>query len=323
MQSELYIVEVDKSLTEYTERLKQLISAQGVEAKLSTFDEYQTMKPLSDIVYDGAKFIFIGTNSSGQPPVPSVSSWRYEQYACRIGWAGKKCVMFANDTDLPYFDYKEFREYCIGLQLEYPDVVIPPENIIVENFEGIKQFFNKKNNHSLHRAQYSTLVHEFIDSYFDEFINYDNGCKSSTRDDKVPPDINGIKDILRKLKKSALTSLTWKQALLCHAIIHPTALGCSAVAFLPIPVADTLPITSAQVAMVLGLSNVFDNKLTKSDAQVLLKIAATPLAGRALAKAVLVFVPGVGWAINGAIAGIITEILGWTIVIDFATKSKS
>jgi uncharacterized protein (DUF697 family) len=74
--------------------------------------------------------------------------------------------------------------------------------------------------------------------------------------------------------------------------------------------------------MVLGLGKVFDNKLTKSDAQVLLKTVAAPLAGRALSKAALVFVPGVGWAINGAIAGAITEILGWTIANDFAVKSQ-
>lgn len=319
----IYIVGVDKLFSEYADKLTKLIKERGIEAMLYTYEEYQKTDQLSDIIFGDAKLIFVGTNSSGQSVIPSITSWKYERFACRIGWKENQCLVFARDSDLPFADYKDFRDYCQNMQLDYSDVIIPPENLMAEGLEAFKKFINNKNNHSAHRAQYSTLIHEFMDSYFDEFINYDNGCESSTGDAKVPPDINGIKDILRKLKESALASLTWKQALLCHTIIHPTALGCSAVAFLPIPVADTLPITSAQVAMVLWLSKVFDIKLTKSDAQILLKMAATPLAGRALSKAALVFVPGVGWAINGAIAGIITEILGWTIVIDFATKSKS
>jgi uncharacterized protein (DUF697 family) len=73
--------------------------------------------------------------------------------------------------------------------------------------------------------------------------------------------------------------------------------------------------------MTLGLAKVFNNKITKSDAQVLLKTVAAPLAGRAIAKGVFMFVPGVGWGINAVLAGTITEILGWTIANDFASKS--
>jgi uncharacterized protein (DUF697 family) len=72
--------------------------------------------------------------------------------------------------------------------------------------------------------------------------------------------------------------------------------------------------------MVIGLAKVFNNQITKSDAQVLLKTIAAPLVGRALAKAGLVFVPGVGWAVNAGISATITEILGWTVANDFAMK---
>lgn len=315
----IYIVEVDKSFSEHSEKLMQLMSEQGIEVDLLSFEQYKNLESLSDIIFDGAKFIFVGTNSSGQCAVPSITTWKYERFACRIGWKGNKCVVFARSSDLPYSDYKAFRNYCQGMKLdEYSDIIIPPENPFAEGFEEIKKTFAKKKNQSVHRAQYSTLLYELMNNYFGDFLNCESSCANDTDDSQVPPD---IKDILQNRKARALSNLTWKQAALCHAIIHTATVACATVAFLPIPAADTIPITSAQIAMVIGLGKVFDNKLTKSDAQILLKTVVAPLVGRAFAKNALVFVPGVGWAINSAIAAAITEILGWTIVNDFAKKS--
>jgi uncharacterized protein (DUF697 family) len=162
-------------------------------------------------------------------------------------------------------------------------------------------------------------VYEFVNNFLARFINEEPGSEENTNDADVPED---LKDISGNLKANALANLTNSQALWCHAIIHAASIACAAIAFVPIPVADAIPITGTQVSMVLGLGKVFDNKLTKSDAQILLKTVAAPLAGRALAKAGLVLVPGVGWAINGAIAGTVTEILGWAIANDFAVKSQ-
>jgi uncharacterized protein (DUF697 family) len=279
------------------------------------------MTSLSDIVFDGAKFIFVGADTSGQPAVPNISSWQYECFGCRIGWYGNKCAIFARDADLPHPDYEKFRDYCKGVQLDYPDVVVPPEapeGLVAEGFQKLKGFFMDENC-SVHRAQYSTLVYEFADNYLVPFVNTESNSEENGFDVDIPEDIN---DILRDLKAASLAHMTTKQTLWCHAIIHTAAIACAAIAFVPIPVADAIPITGAQVLMVLGLGEVFDNKLTKSDAQVLLKTVAAPLAGRVLSKAGLVLVPGVGWAINGAIAGAITEILGWTIANDFAVKSQ-
>lgn len=315
----IYIVGVDKLFSEYPDKLMKLIKERDIEAMHFTYEEYQELVLLSDKIFGDAKFIFVGTNSSGQPAIPGITSWKYERFACRIGWQGNKCVIFARDTDLPYSDYKDFRDYCQNMQLDYSDVIIPPENPIVEGFEAIKKNFANKENQSVHRAQYSTLIYEFMNKHFCDFINYKSSCGNGTHDSEVPPNINSI---LETKKSEALSKLTWKQAILCHAIINTAAVACAAVAFLPIPVADTIPITSAQVAMVIGLGKVFNNKLTKSDAQILLKSVAAPLVGRVLAKNVLIYVPGVGWAINGAIAGVITVILGWTIASHFAAKSK-
>ena len=319
MPDTVYIVGTDKTDFEYLEKLITLIKAEGVNAMSCTFEEYNNMTSLSDIVFDGAKFIFFGANSLGKSKIPNFSTWQYERFGCRIGWVGNKCVIFAKSTDLPYCDYNDFRNYCKSLQIIYQDVVIPPESPVAEGIEWVKKLLSNKKNRSAHRAQYSTLVYEFMNNYLVSFLTSGDDSEEIVTDIRTPQD---IKDILRQLKKLALVNLSTKQAVLCHAIIHASALGCATVAFIPIPVADTFPITAAQVSMVLALGKVFDNKLTKSDAQVLLKTVAAPLAGRALAKAGLVLIPGVGWAINGVIAGTITEILGWTIANDFATKSK-
>ena len=316
MPNTFYIIEVDKTIPEYTEKLVTQIKAQDIDVTYCSLDDYNNAASLADIVFQGAKLIFMGNNPKGQPAVQNISVWQYERFGCRIGFAGNKCVIYARDADLPYSDYKDFRDYCKSLHLEDPDVVVPPENPVAEGVEWMKKKFADKNNRSVHRAQYSALIHEFMNHHLVEFISsVDDGEESANAE--VPSD---LKTILRNLKAATFANLTTKQAIWCHTIIHTTALSCAAVAFIPIPVADTFPITAAQISMVVSLGVVFGNKLSKSDAQILLKTIAAPVAGRTLAKVGLVLIPGVGWTINGAISGAITEILGWTIANDFANK---
>ncbi|MDR2749546.1 MAG: DUF697 domain-containing protein, partial [Clostridiales bacterium] len=131
-----------------------------------------------------------------------------------------------------------------------------------------------------------------------------------------------FKETLNTIKSAAKTTMTKPQQIACHSIIHGAALVTAACAFIPVPVADSIPITTAQISMVIGLGKVFNNEITKSDAKVLLATVAAPLAGRAAAKVGLMLIPGVGWALNGAIAATITEILGWTVAMDFAKKGR-
>jgi uncharacterized protein (DUF697 family) len=327
MQNTLYIVKVDETISEYAEKLKTLVNAKGINnITPCTFDDYKKNTSLSDIVFDGAKFIFVGADASGQSAVPQISSWQYELFGRRIGWSGNKCAIFVHDTELPDSDHKDFIKYCKGVHFDHPDVVIPPEiSAVATGFEWVNKvlvkvmglFADKK---TLHQVQYDTLVYEFADHFLDPFMKSEEfGSEENADDADVPED---LKVISSDSKENALANLTNSQALWCHAIIHTASIACAAIGFVPIPVADTIPITGAQVSMVLALGKVFDNEITKSDAQVLLKTLAAPLAGRALAKVGLVFVPGIGWAINGAIAGTVTEALGWTVANDFALKSQ-
>lgn len=319
MQEMLYIVDANSSISEYAQKLKTLIQEQGIDTEVYTSEGYNRIASLENIAFDeGAKIIFIGTNLLGYPAESNISTWKYAQFGCRIGWRGDKCVIFARDTDLAYPDYGEFRKYCIQEQLDHADVIIPPKNPTAEIVEALKERIAIKDNISVQRSQYSTLVHEFMDHYFEDFLESDDGGGESNDDKRVQL---GIKNILCAAKNSALAKLTTKQAIGCHAIIHAATLSCAAIAFIPLPVADVFPITGIQVLMVVKLGKIFDNRFTKSDAQILLKTVAAPIVGRTLTKAGLALVPGIGWAINGAIAGMITEILGWTIANDFATKN--
>jgi uncharacterized protein (DUF697 family) len=332
MPNTLYIVEVhktlsevDKTISESAQELTTLIEAKGIEVKSCTLTAYRESEQIIAMVFgDGAKFIFVGADSTGQSPVPDISSWQYKQFGRRIGWSGDKCVLFARETDLPYSDYKAFKTYCEILRFDHPGVVVPPEPPATLGFKWLDEQWewmmkSLSNDPKVHQAQYSTLVYEFAKNFLTSFINGECSGEHNANDADVP---ENIKDAARDLKANALANLTNSQAEACRNVIHAASIACAAIAFVPIPFADAIPITSAQIYMVLELGTIFDNKLTKSDAQILLKTFTAQLAGRALSKAGLALLPGLGWAINAAIAGTITEALGWSIANAFALKTR-
>ena len=93
----------------------------------------------------------------------------------------------------------------------------------------------------------------------------------------------------------------------CNIIIH-SATGASAVAgLIPIPMSDAIPITAAQIGMIIKIGDLFDISL--SEAAGLLKM-----------------IPGVGTLIGGIISGstaaALTEFLGWVVADDFFRMSQ-
>lgn len=286
MQAVLYVVEVDKAISDHANKLVALMREKGIEASSCTLDDYKRMTQVS--VFNEAKYIFIGS-ALGKPAIPNVSAWQYERYGCSIGWSGNHCVISARASDLSHADYVDFREYCKGLQLENPDVVVPPENQIAESIERVK-----KAGCSVYRAQCSTLVYVFTNDYLDKFMNADSSSEDGEKQDIT--------------RKAALEHLTTKQARQCHAIIYSTALSCAAT--VPILMAEErkiLSVTASQVSMVRSLGKVFGFELAKEEAQVLMKALAEPFALRA--------------KYNGLAS--VTDDLGWAIVNDFVSKAKN
>jgi uncharacterized protein (DUF697 family) len=315
MKDRLIIVTLDKEFVHYANILESVAISKNMAVDVSAVDEYRELATVADITFKGAKIVFIGTESFGhQPAMSDITEYQYDSFGCRIGWKENKCTLYVY-SGLSSPIYKKFIEHCRGIHLKHPNVVIPPENLFEQGFQNMKKAFGAKDNRALATAQYSTLIYEFIDNHFDAFISEDG--EDLSYGDDVPA---GLNELLQNLKTNALKNLTKKQAIWCHGIIHSASLACGAIGAVPIPVVDTIPITGTQVSMVVGLAKVFNNQMSKSDAQLLLKTVAAPLAGRTRAKAGLVFVPGVGWAINAGISATITEILGWSVANDFAIK---
>lgn len=112
----------------------------------------------------------------------------------------------------------------------------------------------------------------------------------------------------------------------CHIAIHSATAAAAAAGAIPIPMADAVPITAAQIAMVVRLGKVFGLSLSESTTKSILGVTVTQSAGRTLAANLIKAVPGAGTVIGGAIsagtAAALTEALGWLVADDFYRMSK-
>lgn len=107
--------------------------------------------------------------------------------------------------------------------------------------------------------------------------------------------------------------MTDSQYAKCHAIIHSAAAATGAVGggMAQIPLSDAVPISAAQVGMVIALGEVFDVPLSESAAKSLVSSLSGAALGRMVSQVLLGWLPGIGNAINAATAAGITETLGW------------
>ncbi len=126
------------------------------------------------------------------------------------------------------------------------------------------------------------------------------------------------KNKTKQKKAEAEKIMTKKQLKQCNIAIHSAAVASGAAGVIPIPVMDAVPISAVQLSMVLALGKIFDQKITESAAKGLIGAAASTLVGRALVK----FIPIVGWGVSAAVAAGVTEAIGWTIAVDFAKGAK-
>lgn len=99
----------------------------------------------------------------------------------------------------------------------------------------------------------------------------------------------------------------------CSAIIHTASVACAAVGggLAQIPGSDAIPITAAQVTMIISLGSVFGKTITETAAKALIKSLAGAAVGRLASQVLVGWIPGLGNAINASTAAGITETLGW------------
>ena len=100
----------------------------------------------------------------------------------------------------------------------------------------------------------------------------------------------------------------------CNKIIASAAAAAGLAGAAPIPLADTIPITAAQVGMVIALGKVFDLTISESAAKSVLSIMTAQTVGRAVFANVIKAIPGAGAIVGGVVAsataGAITTALG-------------
>ena len=108
----------------------------------------------------------------------------------------------------------------------------------------------------------------------------------------------------------------------CHIAIHTATTAAAAAGAIPIPMSDAIPITAAQIAMIISLGKIFDVVLSQSAAKSIVSVTITQQAGRALYANILKTIPVAGSVIGATTAAMITEALGWIIADDFYRMSQ-
>lgn len=128
-------------------------------------------------------------------------------------------------------------------------------------------------------------------------------------------------DYKKMIKNSRLEAgklMTEEQIAACNVAIHTAAVASGGAGFIPIPVADAVPISLAQIAMVVALGKIFDQEISESTAKGIISAAAATFVGRNLIK----FIPIAGWIASAGVAAGVTEAIGWAVAVDFAKSFR-
>ncbi len=110
----------------------------------------------------------------------------------------------------------------------------------------------------------------------------------------------------------------------CHGIIHTASLAAAAAGggMAQLPGSDAIPITAAQITMIISLGAVFDIPVSRSAAQAILKGLAGAAGGRFVSQLLVGWILGLGNVINASTAAAITEKLGWKAAEKFDRESR-
>ena len=118
--------------------------------------------------------------------------------------------------------------------------------------------------------------------------------------------------------------MTDSQRTKCHGIIHTASAAAAALGggMAQLPGSDAIPITGAQITMIISLGAVFDIPVSKSAAQAILKSLAGAAGGRFISQVLVGWIPGFGNAINATTAAGITEKIGWKAAEKFDREAR-
>lgn len=129
---------------------------------------------------------------------------------------------------------------------------------------------------------------------------------------------NDYQKIIADKRLEAGKLMTETQLIKCNVAIHVASVASSVCGAIPIPIADAIPISAAQATMVIALGKIFEQKITDSTIKGAIGAAASTLIGKTLVKQI----PIIGWMVSAAVAGGVTEAIGWIIAVDMAKLSR-
>lgn len=129
---------------------------------------------------------------------------------------------------------------------------------------------------------------------------------------------NEYKMVIAQKKAEAARLMSSEQFKKISIAIHIAAAASATAGAIPIPLVDAAPITAIQISMVISLGKIFNRKISEAAAKGLISAVAATFIGRNLVKTI----PVLGWGVSAAVAGCVTEAVGWTIAVDMAKRAK-
>jgi predicted GTPase len=162
------------------------------------------------------------------------------------------------------------------------------------------------------------------------YAEYKNGSKVYDNYYNVDVLVDYLMDVLpnsAQLQLARLSTLTAIQRKFARVLIGSTSTICAGIAATPIPVADLIPITTAQLGMISGIAYISGRELSQETAKEFL-VAAGANVGAAFvvregARALIKFVfPGAGNAVSAGIAFAATWGIG-EVAIAYFIEGKS
>ncbi len=142
------------------------------------------------------------------------------------------------------------------------------------------------------------------------YAEYDNGNRTYDNYWNVDLVIDYLMEALpneAQLQLARLSALKKTQRKFARVLVGSTATICAGIAVTPIPLADLIPITTAQIGMITGIAYIAGRELSKKNAAEFLAAlginVGTAFALREGARALIKFVfPGAGNVVSGGMA---------------------
>lgn len=128
----------------------------------------------------------------------------------------------------------------------------------------------------------------------------------------------------KNIQKKSKINMPHDIKMRCAKAIHIASVAAGSAALIPIPLADRIPITAAQVGMIISLGKVFDITISNSVANAVIGCGLAQNIGQTLSDSIIKAIPGVNFVapvICTMTASGLTEAMGWIVADDFYRMS--